>query len=741
MHSQPNIILVVDIRDWAFDKISQNIVYRLSSFYRVEILYWEDFSDSVRFIREINSRNPDIVHFFFRGNLSLLLETVNKDDEYFVDFCSRVITTHIPDYLFDDAISMLDRKLVLDFVDGYFTTNQALFDIYKAYDFIPDPHSVIYDWIRLSPPDRMLRTNDKKISIFWSGNSIWGEYVGHVDYKGLKTIIRPAIAALEQKYKNFEFICLDAATGKRPHNEVLELLSRSDILLIASQKEGTPLTLIEAMAHKCAVISTKVGIAPEILPPLQQEFIVDRSPEAFAEGLEKLLNDPTLIAQLGEQNYQVWRQLDGEKGPLVGKWHSFFSDALERYGLEGPSRKLNIVPKQSNRLRRLVVSTARSGGRMASRLGMVSALNRISPRFGAVYHKIVHGGDRRRANYSKVEPIYEKKLSDLTSTDPVVIYAPMWKGVSASTEAIFTHNCLRFPFTDSEYPEVDTHEYLDKMSEQIAVCTPEVVIYSGGSRIHLALARRVKALNAEKRQYFMWHGSPAQWVDAEQLNFFRAWSDEYTNGTISGIITLKSGLDQTLRSMGISAWSICNPVPYIDDDKVSEVHDERIIKVGIFSAISSWYKNPFPQLLSLAGRQDIQLTTNLAKADVNRVLPGLADIEFIHHMSREHFLAILGCQDLNLYVTNTECSPMIALESWACLIPCIVGPAGDVYSAICPELGEWLVEKRVDDADAISHRIDHVMSNYDRVVGLLRLNRSKQREHFSEIRMRLIKEL
>lgn len=741
MLSQPNIVLVVDIRNWAFDKISQNIVYRLSSLYRFEILYWEDFSDSVRFIREINSRNPDIVHFFFREQLSLILETVNKDAKYFVDFCSRVITTHIPDYLFDDAISMLDRKVILDFVDGYFTTNQALFDIYKAYDFIPDPHSVIHDWVKLSPPDRTLRAKDRKIRIFWSGNSIWGEYVGHVDYKGLNTIIRPAIAELEQNYTNFEFICFDAATGKTPHEEVLELLSRSDILLIASQKEGTPLTLIEAMAHKCAVVSTKVGIAPEILPPQQQEFIVDRSPRAFAEKLEKLLCDPALIAQLGEQNYQVWRRLDGEEGPLVGKWHSFFSDVLERYRIEGPSRKLSVLPKQSNRLRRFVVSTARSGGRMANRMGFVSALNRISPKFGAIYHNIVHGGDRRRVNYSKLEPIYAKKLLDLTSTDPLVIYAAMWKGVSASTEAIFPLNCLQFPFTDSEYPEVDTHEYLEKMSEQIAVCASKVVIYSGGSRIHQALARKVKALNAQKRQYFMWHGSPAQWVDAEQLNFFHAWSDEYGRETISGIITLKSGLDQTLRAMGIPAWSIFNPVPHIDDDRPSRELDARAIRVGIFSAISSWYKNPFPQLLSLAGRQDIQLTTNLDKTDVAAALPGLAGIEFIHHMSRLDFLAILGRQNLNLYVTNTECSPMIALESWACLVPCIVGPAGDVYSAVCPILGEWLVEKRVDDADAISRRIDHIMKNYDLVVGLLKLNRSKQREQFADARIRLIENL
>src|SRR5690606_18569397 len=103
---------------------------------------------------------------------------------------------------------------------------------------------------------------DEAVCIIWSGNSQWGEYAGHTDYKGLRSVIDPALSRLRSdKVIDFEFICLDSAIKKVSNKDVLREMRRADILLISSKKEGTPLTLIEAMANSCAVITTDVGIA------------------------------------------------------------------------------------------------------------------------------------------------------------------------------------------------------------------------------------------------------------------------------------------------------------------------------------------------------------------------------------------------------------------------------------------------------------------------------------------------
>lgn len=49
-------------------------------------------------------------------------------------------------------------------------------------------------------------------------------------------------------------------------NDIAELLEQSDILVISSRNEGGPYTLSEALLAKRPVISTNVGMVPEILP-------------------------------------------------------------------------------------------------------------------------------------------------------------------------------------------------------------------------------------------------------------------------------------------------------------------------------------------------------------------------------------------------------------------------------------------------------------------------------------------
>ena len=58
------LIFVVDIRNWAFDRIARNLKKQLFAHYDAEILYREHFSSVASFVKHINDTNPDIVHFF-----------------------------------------------------------------------------------------------------------------------------------------------------------------------------------------------------------------------------------------------------------------------------------------------------------------------------------------------------------------------------------------------------------------------------------------------------------------------------------------------------------------------------------------------------------------------------------------------------------------------------------------------------------------------------------------------------
>ncbi|APY13351.1 glycosyltransferase [Brucella sp. 09RB8910] len=432
------VIFVVDIRDWAFDSIARNLKKELSEEYRIDIIYWEDFSSPSAFLERVNEINPDCVHFFFREQLSIILSSVSVSSNLLRKFCGRAITTHVPDYLYSDEISLINKRCLFNFVDLYFTTNLDLFKVYSDSPFIPDPWGVIYDWIELFPPVKLDRSSDDKILIVWSGNSLWGEYAGHVDYKGLRNIILPALVLLKEKYSNFEFLCLDSSRGKISNREVLREMHRADILIIASEKEGTPLTLIEAMANSCAIVTTDVGIASEILPQEQLEFIYTRSSNELYDKLSKLISDLGLIKQLGIKNREAWKKYFNDSGELRDKWRGFLDSAVSRYKNDGPARKIDMLRSNISFMRAKTVSAVRWAGRVVNKLGMVDTLNQLSPKFGATYHRLVHGSHSgSKLDYSIVEELYVSKISALNATDPIVIGSPMWKGLRLPRRRFF----------------------------------------------------------------------------------------------------------------------------------------------------------------------------------------------------------------------------------------------------------------------------------------------------------------
>lgn len=736
------ILFIVDIRKWAFDTIAHSLKKKLSSVYDIDIKYWEDFSQPEKLVEAINSANPNLVHFFFREHLSLVLHILDRHSKTAKTFCKRAITTHIPDYLHHELADMFDRKRLFDFVDAYFTTNADLLAIYSNCAFIPKPFGVIHDWVDIEPAANNTKKNSETVKILWSGNSKWGEYAGHHDYKGLDRIIKPAIKAVQQKFPHVEFICHDSSTSRVDHRVIMNSMREADIVLIASRKEGTPLTLIEAIASRCAIVTTRVGIGPEILPQEQNAFFYDHSSLALQEKLEKLIADKSLISELSERNYQAWQNHFSHTGPLKESWQQFINQAMSRYDDDGIDRKLNLMQDRSVPGRKLTVNTLRMGARIANQLGIVKTLNRTTPRVGATYHRIVYGATGPRLiDYTIIDPIYEEAISNLNEDHPLVVYAPMWKGVCASSEAIFTDNRVRFPFTDNEYPEVEAHPYIDTLSGKISNSRAPAIIYSGGSAIHKSLARQVRLKNPDILQFFMWHGSPAQWVDQSQMEFFNSWRTEYENRTINGIIVLKQGLDETLKGMGVWSNYIFNPVPVLDNSLRPRTLDDERIRVGLFSSIGSWYKNPFPQLMSLTGMRNIELTTSIPKSQTDLARLGVKKINHIQHLGHGNFLRVLAQQDINLYVTNTECSPMTPLESWENLVPCIVGPAGDVYSSVSKKLGDFLVEKNVDNPYSISKRLQLVIENYSTITELLHSSRSKQRSLFIKERTKLFQSL
>ena len=109
-----------------------------------------------------------------------------------------------------------------------------------------------------------------------------------------------------------EFVAL---AGTR--SDIPELLAAADAFLLTSISEGIPLTIIEAMAARCPVISTAVGGIPEMITGGESGFLAPaRDPRALAAALITLHRDPLLRHSMGEAGERRARALFSLNGML-----------------------------------------------------------------------------------------------------------------------------------------------------------------------------------------------------------------------------------------------------------------------------------------------------------------------------------------------------------------------------------------------------------------------------------------
>lgn len=130
------------------------------------------------------------------------------------------------------------------------------------------------------------------ITFGWAGNA-------DDPCKGLRDVLVPAAG------DDFRVLCAGGALSERAMAAFYDAI---DVLLVASTAEGEPLTLLEAMAHGCAVIATDVGIVPELVRDGDNGWLVERSPAAFRAAMQRAFLDPERVRAAGAHNFALARR-------------------------------------------------------------------------------------------------------------------------------------------------------------------------------------------------------------------------------------------------------------------------------------------------------------------------------------------------------------------------------------------------------------------------------------------------
>jgi glycosyltransferase involved in cell wall biosynthesis len=95
--------------------------------------------------------------------------------------------------------------------------------------------------------------------------------------------------------------------GAFDHSDVSGILAATDIFVLSSLLEGQPVSVIEAMAHGCPIVATRVGGIPELIRHGVNGLLCPPGDAAaLAHNIRQLLDDPGLRLRLGQAARQAY---------------------------------------------------------------------------------------------------------------------------------------------------------------------------------------------------------------------------------------------------------------------------------------------------------------------------------------------------------------------------------------------------------------------------------------------------
>ncbi len=351
------IALVIDTENWAFARIARDIKETLKEYYEFKIIPIANFDNDVVNVL-IEAKDCELIHFFWRGvllqiNSEQYKERIEQIGRRLKEFnkkylLNKIITFHIPDHLFLEKDIETSKKIIEEY-PNYYVTSTKLLEIYNEL-FRNKPYSVISDGVNLKQfyPTNFSKyddINNRKIKIGWAGNSAW--HLEEEDFKGVNTILKPVIQELLEENYPIEIKYADKATNMIPYDEMINFYNDIDIFICTSKYEGTPCTVLEAIACKNVIVSTDVGIVKEVLGKEQQEFILEeRTKRCLKQKIIKLIENRNLFENLSNENLERVKEWDVKV--VYQKIKEFYDYNFKKREEEERNKMTSLTEEQKN---------------------------------------------------------------------------------------------------------------------------------------------------------------------------------------------------------------------------------------------------------------------------------------------------------------------------------------------------------------------------------------------------------
>ena len=211
------------------------------------------------------TKRYDLIHAYY-GHCGLLAR---------LQFKYPIIVT----YLGSDLLHLRDGaigKLVAKLADGIIVQSEEMKQISKRDDAFIIPFGINLDLFTSYPLEDTRRELglglDEKLVLFpWNPARSVKRY----------DLIQEAVQIVQQRYDGVRLI----SVFDQPHETVAKYMSACDVMVLASDHEGSPMALREAMACNLPIVSVDVGDVRQIIENTEGCYLCKREPADIAEKL------------------------------------------------------------------------------------------------------------------------------------------------------------------------------------------------------------------------------------------------------------------------------------------------------------------------------------------------------------------------------------------------------------------------------------------------------------------------
>ncbi|MDH3729934.1 MAG: hypothetical protein OES13_02240 [Acidimicrobiia bacterium] len=274
----------------------------------------------------------------------------------------------------------------------------------------------------------------------------------------------------------------------------------------------------------------------------------------------------------------------------------------------------------------------------------------------------------------EVEPPPTPTTLDFTmpeGAEVIAVAVDEYLGVTSATSNLFSH-------TVAPPPDL-SQDQLEELVDALMGSGANHFVLSGWSPTRIALADRLAKLGA--RVDGVWHGNYLQTREDYGWDMFQQLITAARAGTITKVGVVKAGMEVWLDGLGVEAGLLLNYVPKVPQGPSTP--EDGGPHVGMWLAAEGYRKLPYAMIAAAGMIPDVTLAgsgvseralefAHFVGLDTTRLLrSALSHSDLMVAISRTH---------LSMYVTQSECGPMLPMESLSLGVPCLIGPTSHVFA-------------------------------------------------------------